>query len=205
MVTRRKVIVAAMASPFVAPWAASFPAAPVARTDGAGAARGREQRVTIFVADGHHPEARIAARAAAGFGAQPHIVLDDITAVYESLDLALRQAPFAVAGLTTPNALFVLERLAWERGLRTLFRGEHRLLGPGRVVHDWDGPRGIVARMPSRATVNWAATVGEALATWPAGRMRKPDAVGFGGRPPTADPTVLISWLFVPNRELAGV
>ena len=64
----------------------------------------------------------------------------DVTPVYTRLDLELRPAPFAVAGLTSAHHLFVLERLGWDRGLRTV-----RRTGSGTMI-DWRlEPRNFVS------------------------------------------------------------
>jgi hypothetical protein len=44
---------------------------------------------------------------------------------YHELDELWRREPVALAGLTTDNSLWVLERLAWDRGLRVISRREH--------------------------------------------------------------------------------
>ena len=41
---------------------------------------------------------------------------------YHHLDLHWREGPAPIAGVTTANSLFVLERLAWDAGLRVTSR-----------------------------------------------------------------------------------
>jgi hypothetical protein len=81
-----------------------------------------------FLADAGLIEARAAADAAAASGANVVWLGNDLTPVYEWLDLALRPAPFAIAGLTSAHDFFVLERIAWDRNLRTI---EQRALAAG--------------------------------------------------------------------------
>lgn len=45
---------------------------------------------------------------------------------YEELDLRWRKEPVAVAGMTRHGPLFCLERLAWDVGMRVVYRAEHR-------------------------------------------------------------------------------
>jgi hypothetical protein len=52
---------------------------------------------------------------------------------YDELDLLWRQQRVPIAGLTRHGPLFVLERFAWDRGMRVVFRGEHSP-GPATVV-----------------------------------------------------------------------
>jgi hypothetical protein len=54
---------------------------------------------------------------------------------YEELDLVWRQQRAPIAGLTRHGPLFRLERFAWERGRRVIFRGEHLFGFPERVCH----------------------------------------------------------------------
>lgn len=63
--------------------------------------------------------------------------LGDVTPVwYTQLDPVWRHAPIAVGGVTTAGALFCLEHLAWEHGMRVVYRGTHRdLIGGGGTEH----------------------------------------------------------------------
>jgi len=45
---------------------------------------------------------------------------------YYELDPIWRQQPLAIAGVTRFGPLFVLERLAWDRGMRVLYRSFFR-------------------------------------------------------------------------------
>jgi hypothetical protein len=49
----------------------------------------------------------------------------DITALwFEILDPLWRQGKSTVAGVTSPEAIFCLERLAWDHGMRMVFRAD---------------------------------------------------------------------------------
>jgi hypothetical protein len=114
MINRREVIASGIAVSLVAQSSAARLAG-LAADDGA-------RPVLHFLADAGLTEARAAADAAAAGGASIVWLGNDLTPVYEWLDLALRPAPFAIAGMTSAHEFFVLERLAWDRNLRTVER-----------------------------------------------------------------------------------
>ena len=47
-----------------------------------------------------------------------------------------KESPVAIAGLTAQGQLFCFERLAWDQGLRVVFRAEH-----GAMEHCCPVPR----------------------------------------------------------------
>lgn len=110
--------------------ATGIAARPTARAEAGVAGTGEALRnleaipVGIFVASSELPAARLAAQEAQARGADILWLDADVTPVYTRLDLALRSAAFAIAGLTSAHHLFVLERLGWDRGLRTVRRSE---------------------------------------------------------------------------------
>lgn len=65
---------------------------------------------------------------------------------YHDLDLAWRAAPSAIAGFTRHGPLFVLEHLAWDRGMRVVLRAEHRPAGNGLIEHVLTGPGASLSR-----------------------------------------------------------
>ncbi len=96
---------------------------------------------------------------AARHGASIHTFSNgDITDFwYHELDLLWRQQRAPIAGLTRHGPLFVLERFAWDRGMRVVFRGEHGPAAEG-VVHTLTGPQ---------STLVGAADLIKAGAKWP--------------------------------------
>lgn len=64
---------------------------------------------------------------------------------YRELDLLWRQQRAPIAGLTRHGPLFVLERFAWDRGMRVALRGEHAATTDGRVHHELTGPESTLA------------------------------------------------------------
>ena len=83
------------------------------------AASGFESAIDLLVLDRRYPELRTACP-----GSTPLRYIDgDVTALwYHTLDPRWRRPGFVVAGFTGPDALFVLERLAWDRGRRVIER-----------------------------------------------------------------------------------
>jgi hypothetical protein len=66
------------------------------------------------------------ARDAADRGWITRAIRGDVTQVwFHELAVRWKRGPAAIAGLTTPQSLFVLERLAWDVGMRVTFRETH--------------------------------------------------------------------------------
>jgi hypothetical protein len=191
MISRRAIVASGLAVPFLAHASAASLTGATPRRNHAAAA--------YFAADERFAEARESAHAVALRGAATQSVGEDITALYESLDLAWRTLPFAVAGLTTTNALFVIERLAWDRGLRTVYRGTHRHAGDEGFEHDLLGPPTLIRRIEGRAERSWAAELGRALVEWvPEPEERR--QVVVAQTLPGAGGATLASWLLMPRN-----
>jgi len=61
---------------------------------------------------------------------------------YHELDPIWREQPIAIAGLTRFGPLFVLERLAWDRGMRVVYRAELAQSSGAEPLYSWViGPR----------------------------------------------------------------
>ncbi len=56
------------------------------------------------------------------------------------LDRQWRELPVPVCGMTDYPALFLLERFAWDRGLRVVFHAKHQPLSARSVSHTLTGP-----------------------------------------------------------------
>jgi hypothetical protein len=102
----------------------------------------------------------------------------DITPIWLSrIGPAWQDQPVAIAGLTARPALFCLEQLAFNRGLRVVFHGEHIVHAEGRVEHSlMRGAEGanLSVRELSRAGAQWPERVAKALASHrhPVGSVR---------------------------------
>lgn len=79
------------------------------------------------------------AQVASSRGWAVRAIAGDVTSLwYDELAPRWREAPAVIAGLTTPDALFVLERLAWDASMRVVARAAH---DDRRLVGWWIGPR----------------------------------------------------------------
>ncbi|MBI4265820.1 MAG: hypothetical protein HY657_15705 [Acidobacteria bacterium] len=80
---------------------------------------------------------------------------------FHDLSLRWKEAPVAIGGLTAPGALFCLERLGWDHGLRVVFRGTHRLVDTSRAEHAMSGPSSTIAAAQRRGLggAEWACHV----------------------------------------------
>ncbi len=91
-------------------------------------------------------DARFAASRRFGSAAQQaglkHWAIDgDVTGLwYEQLDPQWRKGPATIAGMTARQPLFILERLAWDRGMRVVLRVEHEQLADGSIQHRLNAP-----------------------------------------------------------------
>jgi hypothetical protein len=78
---------------------------------------------------------------ARGIATRP--IANDVTELwYSELQPLWKQRPVAIAGLTTYGALFCLERLAWDHGMRVLQRQQHdaRVAAagePNQLLYSW--------------------------------------------------------------------
>jgi hypothetical protein len=85
--------------------------------------------------------------AARGRGLATRGIAGDVTDLwFNDLALRWRAGPAPIAGLTTVGALFCLERLAWDAGMRLRFRADHRCFTDGRVEHALQAPAAMLTR-----------------------------------------------------------
>lgn len=193
MINRREIMASGIAVTVLGPASRASGAAHSAAIGGAGP--------SVFIADAHVPAARAAARAAHSLGVPSRALAADVTPVYAWLDLALRAAPVTIAGCTTPQALFALERLAWDRGLRTVYRGVHRHQGKAAPADEFLGSPAIVGRIRRIDDRDWGAGLARVLATAAPGPADGRHIVTSQWLPQAHD-RVLVSWLLAPRAAL---
>lgn len=89
---------------------------------------------------------------------------------FNDLDLRWRNGREAIAGFTAHAALFVLERLAWDRGLKVVFRAEHHSL-PGSIEHRLTcrEPLTSLARPLANAGERWSQVMANIVTRCPVG------------------------------------
>ena len=121
---------------------------------------------------------------------------------FNDLSVRWKESPVPIAGLTAHGPIFCLERLAWDHGLRVVFRGEHRVLGSGHLAHSISGPPATVVRSRSLALEGrrWTSCIAglvtacETHAETLSAEMIMAPANGA----PDSLPEPLVSWVIAP-------
>lgn len=93
----------------------------------------------------------------------------DITALWFN-DLYHRwmKEPVAIAGLTARGPLFCLEQLARDHGMRVVYRARHMIIDDGSVLHEVEGPSGVVDLVQRIAVKDsWATDLGDVISRYP--------------------------------------
>ena len=162
-------------------------------------------RLPLVIVDERHPESRAFAMSLARRGAALLPLADgDVTAVWlGELSRAWQAGPVAVAGLTRPPALFVLEQLALSHGLRVVMHAEHTI-GAGDVRHQVLGCAAGASPPDPRELqllgAAWPSGMAALVASW-SGLPRASD-VGTscaGLAPAPVEGTALLaSWIIAP-------
>ncbi len=124
---------------------------------------------------------------------------------YDDLHDRWRSGPAAVAGLTTHGALFCLERLAWDQGMRVVFRAVHTPTDSGVLRHELSGPAGVLsAAQAALGRSAWSEALAEVAMGMPTGKSeiisRRTTAPGHLELPEHAES--LYSWVIAPAAEI---
>ena len=144
-------------------------------------------------------------REASRLGAPVHGIKGDITDLwFHDLYARWKQGPAAIAGLTGHGAIFCLERLAWDQGMRVVFRGEHKHLSGGQIEHALSGPESMVrraARLDSNGP-EWASLMANVVTRCHAGRAEVfQTTVSAPAARHATDSEDLISWVIAPVQR----
>jgi hypothetical protein len=130
---------------------------------------------------------------------------------FNNLSLQWRQTPLVVAGVTGHGPLFVLERFAWDYGMRVIVRAEHRRASNKSMAHELSGPDRWISRMAGLATSgDWTKSMGIALTQCtldpcaPATLTLTEPSI-FSGVENSDDVEPLLSWLIGPGSGLSKV
>ena len=120
---------------------------------------------------------------------------------YDDLYHRWREGPAAIAGLTAYGALFCLERLAWDHGMRVLFRAEHTAAAPDRVAHRFEGPASLLTAAANVvAAPGWAAGMADVIIKCPRRRAERREAKATTIVSATPAPSQsLFSWVIAPR------
>jgi hypothetical protein len=140
---------------------------------------------------------------ARSLGLPVHSIRGDITDLwFHDLDAQWKKRPAAVAGLTAQGAVFCLERLAWDHGMRVVFRGEHQYRPGGAVEHALTGAESLLHQAAALEDDGdgWPARVARLVAHVPAGNSvpAKATIEGRATLPAGDEPEGLISWVIAP-------
>jgi hypothetical protein len=126
-----------------------------------------------------------------------HAIEGDVTDLwYHDLHPRWIRQPEAIAGLTAHGAIFCLERLAWDAGMRVVFRVDHHEQPDGSVLHVAQGSSpccSATVQALNRAGTGWATLVAR-LVTDSVGSVSATTGIAPLG-PPTAG---LVSWVIAP-------
>jgi hypothetical protein len=148
----------------------------------------------------------LSSRAFAGevkrLGAPVYGIKGDITDLwFHDLDARWKREPIGIAGLTEHGPLFCLERLAWDHGMRVVYRADHTYRPDGYMEHELTGSEEMLREAVdlSSSGANWSSRMATLLTRCPANRAQ---ASKMTVVTPTArlaeDPEHLVSWVIAP-------
>jgi hypothetical protein len=131
-------------------------------------------------------------------------VADDLmTLWYDELDLAWREKPMALAGVTLADALFVLETFALDRGMHVVYRGEHGLVEDGRITHRLAGPAQLIEVLTPLPR-DWESALAQVLTECPLGAPQTARAeLVSAGRELSLRDAPLHSWIIAPRAAVS--
>jgi hypothetical protein len=183
-------------------------AARASTSDAAGSWRGAVGVAPPYrlIIDGRYSVTRGLADAARDRGVATRIIAGDVTDVwFNDLALRWRVGPAPIAGLTTVGALFCLERLAWDAGMRVHWRADHRCYRDGRVEHALQVPASLLTRTDARALArpDWAHALLPLLtrtAAAPTDPLAERIISGARGSFPAGHTEWLVSW-YIGDRQ----
>jgi hypothetical protein len=148
----------------------------------------------------------LSSRAFAGevkrLGAPVFGIKGDITDLwFHDLDARWKREPIGIAGLTEHGPLFCLERLAWDHGMRVVYRADHTYRSDGYMEHELTGSEQMLREAVdlSSSGANWSSRMAGLLTRCPANpaRASKMTVVTPTARP-ADDPRHLVSWVIAP-------
>ncbi|HEY8519272.1 MAG TPA: hypothetical protein VIN61_04270 [Gammaproteobacteria bacterium] len=173
---------------------------------GGGALAAQRERAAwqAVVYDARHAYARDFGARAGFWGAPLRAIEGDVTDLWQHELLRVwKTTPGAIAGLTERPALFLLERLGWEHGLRVVFEAEHRLSPHGEVEHDIVRPAdAALARELRAAGARWPGALADLLVAGglPAARELGPSGAALAAH--LREPPTLCSWIIAPRSAV---
>lgn len=126
----------------------------------------------------------------------------DMTSLwFDDLHHQWKKGPMAISGLTARGPLFCLEQLAWEHGMRVVFRARHSLTNEGSILHEIEGTDAAV-EAAKRVAVDewWAAGFGDVIGYYAHTNGKQVSAQAATARSAVALPEeeALFSWVIAP-------
>jgi hypothetical protein len=192
MTSRRDFLYGAAALPLVAPFTRARAAAP------------ESLALERFIFDVRFAESGAIAEHVKRLGIRLSPVADDLmTLWYDELDLAWREKPMALAGVTLADALFVLETFALDRGMQVVYRGDHGLVEHGKITHRFAGPAALIDLLDPLPT-DWESALATAITECPLGAPQTARAeLVSAGRELSLRDAPLYSWIIAPRAAVA--
>jgi len=169
-----------------------------------GAVAGTPHDLHAVIIDEDHAAARAFGRRLGAHGADVLSLREgDVTSLWlNEIRTVWAEKPVALAGLTTPAALFCFEQLAFAHGLRVVFHAEHVLLPDGRFNHEVQrmGPiTELSAEDLSRSGQRWPTRLADTLSGRARPRGQRPGPSLAALQPTLPDgATLLTSWIIAP-------
>ena len=166
-------------------------------------AASRAESLSLYkvIYDTRFPESVAFGRRAAALGAAVHAIDGDMTRLwFDDIYHRWKEAPVAIAGLTAHGPLFCFERLAWDQGLRVVFRAEHGENTSGLLMHVASGPRSMLGRTRDAfESEDWSAAMADVVTQLPNGKAEI-DSLGVAARNTTCSLATesLYSWVIAP-------
>lgn len=148
------------------------------------------------------PASRAFASKVKRLGAPVYAIKGDITDLwFRDLDARWKKEPIGIAGLTEHGPVFCLERLAWDHGMRVVYRADHTYRSDGYMEHELSGSDAMLREAVNLSTSgpDWSRQIASLLTRCPASRSQasKMTIVTPAARH-ADDPEQLVSWVIAP-------
>jgi hypothetical protein len=180
---------------------------PMAASAGEAAPLAPPRALTFYkvVFDERFPASVAFAREMERLGAPIHGITGDMTDLwFHDLFHRWSKGPAAIAGMTAHGPLFCLERLAWDQGMRVVYRADHNWLAEGSLEHALRGPAEMLRRAKEIDSLgaDWGGWAANVLATYSEGDAGSfHSAIASTVVQPEADEP-LISWIIAPKPKV---
>ncbi len=202
MTTRREFLQAGIAVPLAA---GVFAADRPGLADNASITRPAVLPLYKAVFDERFPESVTFAAEMRRLGIDTHGIAGDMTDLwYHDLHAQWTKTPVPIAGLTAHGPMFCLERLAWDHGMRVVFRAEHRFRPDACVEHVISASESLLNEAAALRTAgpDWSVEVAGLVRRYTPGRAETwPAIVTAIGRQPQTEQDPLYSWVIAPRAR----